>query len=187
MKISQVIVVEGKKDITAIKRAVEAEIITTSGLGLTEKKIAQIEEAQKRCGVIVLTDPDYPGGKIRRIISEKIPGVSHAHLPAEKACKIEGKKYGIEYAEPEDIRKALGAVRAENKNEPSSYTREDLISWGLSGGTEDGERRRAIGEALGLGQLNSKQFLNKINAYGIKKAEIVNRIAEIERSKKIGH
>lgn len=59
--IKEVIVVEGKDDLAAVKRACQAEVIITNGLGITAEKIAEIKAAQERCGVIILTDPDYPG------------------------------------------------------------------------------------------------------------------------------
>ena len=37
-KIKEVIVVEGKDDVSALRKAVEADILITTGLGLTPKK-----------------------------------------------------------------------------------------------------------------------------------------------------
>ena len=86
--IKEVIVVEGKDDINAVKRAVDAEFITTSGMGITEETLARIEAAHQRCGIIIFTDPDFPGQKIRSIISQRIPEAKHAYLTQEKArCK----------------------------------------------------------------------------------------------------
>ena len=44
--IKEVIVVEGRDDITAVKRAVEAELISVGGFGINEKIINKIREAQ---------------------------------------------------------------------------------------------------------------------------------------------
>ena len=41
-KIKEVIVVEGKDDVSALRRAVEADILITTGLGLTKDKITEI-------------------------------------------------------------------------------------------------------------------------------------------------
>ena len=64
--IKEVIVVEGKDDIAAVKKAVNEEMIATGVFGINDKVIARIKEAQKRKGVIVLTDPDFAGEKIRK-------------------------------------------------------------------------------------------------------------------------
>ncbi len=61
MKIKEVIVVEGKDDTTAIRRAVDADTIETNGSAINEETIEKIKLAQKTRGVIVLTDPDFPG------------------------------------------------------------------------------------------------------------------------------
>ena len=59
--IKEVIVVEGRDDVTAVKKAVDSEVIPVGGFGINNKVIKRIKEAQKRQGVIVLTDPDFAG------------------------------------------------------------------------------------------------------------------------------
>ncbi len=85
MRFKQIIVVEGKDDTAAIKRAVEADTIETNGSALNDSVIAQIKLAKQRRGVIIFTDPDYPGERIRRIINEQVPGCGHAFLPKQEA------------------------------------------------------------------------------------------------------
>lgn len=48
LKIKEVIVVEGRDDVTAVKRAVDAELIITQGFGIREETFELIEEAQKK-------------------------------------------------------------------------------------------------------------------------------------------
>ena len=73
--IKEVIVVEGKDDIAAVKKAVNAEMIATGGFGINAKVIARIKEAQKRKGVIVLTDPDFAGEE--HPDGAAVPGLCH--------------------------------------------------------------------------------------------------------------
>ena len=54
-KIKEVIVVEGKDDVSALRKAVEADILITTGLGLTVAKIEEIKKLAERRGVIVFT------------------------------------------------------------------------------------------------------------------------------------
>ena len=70
----------------------------------------KIKHAQEKRGVIVFTDPDYPGRRIRAIIEEHVPGVKHAFLSKEKTIAKNGKGLGIEHAKDEDIRSALENV-----------------------------------------------------------------------------
>ena len=81
MKIKEIIVVEGKDDTVAIKRAVEADTIETNGSAIDQKIIEQIKLAAEVRGVIIFTDPDFPGEKIRKKIIEKVPNCKHAFLP----------------------------------------------------------------------------------------------------------
>ena len=71
MDIKEIIVVEGKDDTIAIKRAVNADTIETNGSAISEETLKRIAHAQKKRGVIVFTDPDYPGRRIRAIIEER--------------------------------------------------------------------------------------------------------------------
>ena len=50
-----------------------------------KRLLAVIQNAQETRGVIVLTDPDFPGDKIRHTITEHVSGVKHAYLDREKA------------------------------------------------------------------------------------------------------
>ena len=103
--IKEVIVVEGRDDIAAVKKAVDAEMIAVGGFGINAKVISRIKEAQKRKGVIVFTDPDFAGEKIRSIISKRVKGVRHAYISQEEGLK--DGDIGVENATPEVIIKAL--------------------------------------------------------------------------------
>ena len=107
--IKEVIVVEGRDDITAVKRAIDAEIIAVGGFGINAKVIARIKEAQKRKGVIVFTDPDFAGEKIRRIIAKRVKGIKHAYISQEEGLK--DGDIGVENASPESIIKALNTAK----------------------------------------------------------------------------
>ena len=54
--IKQVIVVEGKSDIARVSLAVEADMIATGGLGLSDKVIEQIRCAYERKSYTAETD-----------------------------------------------------------------------------------------------------------------------------------
>jgi ribonuclease M5 len=103
MKIKEIIVVEGKDDTTAIKRAVDADTIETNGSALNQDTIEKVKLAQKTRGVIIFTDPDFPGEKIRKTIAEKVPGCMHAFLTKEVAISKNGRKLRVEHADPKVI------------------------------------------------------------------------------------
>ena len=68
--IKEVLVVEGKMDVLAVNRAMEADCIITDGFRLSPKTLASIGDAYKRRGIIILTDPDPAGERIRRFLSK---------------------------------------------------------------------------------------------------------------------
>ncbi|SMB86849.1 RNAse M5 [Desulfonispora thiosulfatigenes DSM 11270] len=183
--IKEVIVVEGKDDIQAVKRAVDAQMICTSGMGITKDTIIKIQRASERCGIIILTDPDYPGERIRSIISQKVKNCKQAYVTKSQArCKKTGK-IGVEYANPEDIIKALEGAKAEHKTYEVVFTEFDLMQWNLVGPPAGNKRREKLGNILGIGKTNAKQFLRRLNAYDISKEEVEKGLAQLEGSEKV--
>ena len=71
-RINEIVVVEGKTDSQLLKELYDVDTIETHGLGLDEKTLELIKEASKTRGVIVLTDPDYPGLKIRNQVEKYV-------------------------------------------------------------------------------------------------------------------
>ncbi|HEX3032533.1 MAG TPA: ribonuclease M5 [Bacillota bacterium] len=176
--VKEVIVVEGKNDVAAVKRAVKAEILITGGFSLPAAKIRQIRKAQQMCGVIVLTDPDTVGERIRKKLNEIIPGCKNAFLPREDAIK--DGDVGIENASPEAILAALSRVHTWVEELPEVFTMADLSLLGLTGNELAAQKRAKVGKILGLGYTNSKQFLNRLNHYGITREEFLKACEQAE-------
>lgn len=176
LMIRETIVVEGKDDIEAVKRAVQAVCIATHGHGFGEKLLDELAEVNCRCGIIILTDPDYAGKKIRRRIAERIPDAKHAFIQRDDASR--GGDVGVENASPEAIRQALMRAHAEMIRPIETFSREDMLDFGLEGQPESKRRRIALTSALGIGYGNAKQLLAKLNAYGITREELERAMAE---------
>lgn len=173
--IKEVIVVEGKHDTDAIRRAVEADTIETGGSAVNGDVIRRIALAQKRRGVIIFTDPDHAGERIRKIISERVKGCKHAFLAQEDA--IYKADIGIENARPEAIRTALASVRTELESLESDLAWSDVIGLGLAGTERAAERRLALGKKLRIGYANGKTFYKRCRMFGITKAELLDAVA----------
>ncbi|MCI3923280.1 ribonuclease M5 [Paenibacillus sp. TRM 82003] len=172
--IKEVIVVEGKHDTTAIRRAVAADTIETGGSAVNRDILARIELAQKRRGVIILTDPDHAGERIRSIVSKRVPGCKHAFLSQEDAT-LAGD-IGIENARPEAIREALEGVRTEAEAGGTDLSWADLYTAGLAGTDGSAERRLKVGRALRIGYANAKTFLNRCAMFGIGRREVTDAL-----------
>ncbi|MCA1032847.1 ribonuclease M5 [Bacillus timonensis] len=171
MIIKEIIVVEGKDDTVAIKRAVQADTIETNGSAVDEKVLKQIRHAQKKRGVIILTDPDYPGERIRKIVSEAVPGCKHAFLPKGEAIAKNGKGLGVEHASVEAIRKALEGMKQEMSLFESEIDFQDLVDAGLIGGAHATNRREKLGDLLKIGYTNGKQLYKRLIMFQITKEE----------------
>lgn len=168
LRIQEFIVVEGKDDTIAVQRAVNADTIETNGSAVSEETLRRIEHAQQVRGVIVFTDPDYPGQRIRAIIEQRVPGVKHAFLTKDKAKAKNGKKIGIEHAADDDIRYALAHVYTTTNELPvEEITREDLMYARLIGHPSAKARRDRLGDILNIGATNGKQLHKRLQAFHI--------------------
>lgn len=179
MKIKEIIVVEGRDDTVAIKRAVDADTIETSGSAVGDRVIEQIRLAQERRGVIILTDPDYPGERIRHIISQKVPGCKHAFLPKKEAISKKGDDLGVENASPEAIRAALKEVKQEMDHIQEEIPWQDLVIGGLIGDPKSRARRERLGLILNIGYTNGKQLYNRLRMFKITKDEFSKAMSQV--------
>ena len=114
-------------------------------------------------------DPDFAGEKIRKKIAAAVPGCKHAFLPREEAKK--DGDIGIENASPKSILAALEKVRTESTEKREEFKQVDLIRNGLIGNEDASHRRDELGKILGIGYGNAKQFLSRLNNYGVSREE----------------
>jgi ribonuclease M5 len=184
MKIKEVIVVEGKDDTTAIKRAVDADTIETNGSAVNQATIEKIRRVQPTRGVIIFTDPDFPGEKIRKTIAQNVTGCRHAFLPKEAAIAKGGKGLGVEHASPEAIREALRDAHIMQEMITEEITQEDLITAGLIGGKGAKERRILLGRLLKIGYTNGKQLHKRLMMFQVSKQEFAEALAVVREENK---
>lgn len=176
--IREVIVVEGKADTQAIKRAVQADTLETGGSAISEEIIEQIRQIQQKRGVIIFTDPDFPGEKIRKTISEKVPGCKHAFITPEEG---QGKRnLGVENADPETIRRALADVKTEVPDGEVQIDYHRLVDAGLVGGPGSREKRTLLGKILGIGYANGAQLHKRLHLFQISEEEFERALKEVE-------
>lgn len=178
MKIKEIIVVEGRDDEAAVKKAVDADVVQTHGYSYGKKLKEHLKRISKDRGVIILTDPDYVGKKIRKDISDFIPTAKHAFLPQKKALK--GDNIGVENATPEDILKAILDSKPEYQESSQEFNQKDMVKYGISGLSNSKELREKLSEKLGIGYGNGKAFLNNLNSFGITREELEKTIEEIK-------
>jgi ribonuclease M5 len=177
--IKEVIIVEGRDDIDAVQKAVNADVIATHGYGISKATIKKIEYAYKTRGIIILTDPDQAGNDIRRKLTDIFPDALQAYISKSEARDKNDNDIGVENASPEVIARAIEAAGRTLTRVQSAFDEKDMIDYGLSAGSGSKELRDAVGRRLGIGYANSKGFLKRLNTYGISRSELENVIKEI--------
>ncbi len=170
IKYNAVLVVEGKMDKDLIESFMDVDIITTNGSEVSRETIEYIREISKKRDVIILTDPDTPGKRIRDIINNEIPGLMNAFVPKNKCIK--GHKVGVAESSKEVILEALNHLIPSTPSPTSDLEIIDLYDLGLIGQPSSTEKRQKIEEKLHLGHTNGKTLLARLKALGINKKEL---------------
>ena len=171
-KINEIIVVEGKTDTAILKELFDVETIETHGLALDQKTLEFIQSMSQKRGVIVLTDPDYPGMKIRNQINEYVDHCQNAFVSKKDA--IGKKKLGIAEARKEAIIEALENVVTFSKDE-ESISWNEFLSLDFIGNKE---KRLKVYDTFHLGYGNVKTLFKRLNMAGITKNMIIKELEE---------
>lgn len=176
-KIKEIIVVEGKDDISKVKAAFDCDVIATNGTHFSKNLLKKIKEANEKCGVIVFTDPDYAGEKIRKNINKVVPNCKNAFLSRRLALK--GDNIGVENAKVEDIIEAIENAKVTVLEKKDEIDLSLLTSLGISGMGNSKELREQLSEYFRIGYCNSKQFVNRLNSFGITEEELIFAVENI--------
>lgn len=175
MNIKEAIIVEGKYDKIRLSQLVDANIICTDGFMIfkNEEMIHLLLRLSDECGVIVLTDADSAGFKIRNYIKNRLAGknVKHAFIPSvegkEKRKDKPGKEglLGVEGMRDEALLSALSlAGYQEQINNKEKITKYDFYRLGLSGGAQSKEKRKKLATSLRLPKrISSNMLLDVVN------------------------
>lgn len=180
-KLKEVIVVEGKDDTKRIKQAVNADTIETNGSAISPGVIEQIKILQEKRGVIVFTDPDFSGEKIRQMISQQVPGVKHAFLTKAQAVPKAKGSLGVEHAAPEAIQAALAHLYTEAPAAKALVSRETLWQAGLLSGPGAKEKRAKLGEVLKIGYTNGKRLYERLSLFQINQQQLQQALEQIKQ------
>jgi ribonuclease M5 len=166
LKLNALIVVEGVKDVQKLTPLIDADFVTTNGSALSSEVIEFIRQAKiKGREVIVFTDPDFPGEKIRQTLEQAIPGLTHAFV--EKKFAISHGKVGVAEATKDAILQALSEKLTPNPSIQGTLTMQDLARLGFVGDQQAGILREKTNQHFHLGPCNVKTMLKRLNVLGI--------------------
>lgn len=180
------IVVEGRDDTRRLVEVFGPEVktIETGGSAIDDSVLDEIGRALEQSGVIVLTDPDYPGERIRAIIRQMYPTVKHAHLSQQQAaCHRKQQSLGVEHASSESIRQALAQVMTPieiNSQQVAYIPLAQLIAFGLVAFSSAQRRRDYISNYFRIGRMNGKQLQKQLARYQITLEKLQQALEEGE-------
>ena len=175
IKIKQAVIVEGKYDKIKLSGIIDAPIIQTDGFGIFKDKELQrlIKMLSEKRGILVLTDSDSAGFKIRSFIGSTVnqKDIVHAYIPdifGKERRKTEPSKegkLGVEGVSEEVIVQALAnaGVLCETTQEPERpITKLDLYELGFTGGEGSSAKRAALLKYYRLPERLSANSLIKV-------------------------
>ena len=109
-----------------------------------------------------------------------MPGCRQAYLPPGRYSR--NGLVGVEYAKPAEIWAALTAAKAtKSEKQPDAFTMAEIVNMGLAGAEGAGEKRERLSLLLGIGRPNGKQFLRRLNDYGVSKQDFIAAYREMMR------
>ena len=189
--LKQAVIVEGKYDKIKLSSIIDALIITTDGFSVfkNKEKIALIKNLAEKDGVIVLTDSDSAGFKIRnyikgctqkgKITNIYIPDIFGKEKRKTKAS-AEGK-LGVEGIDVDILTAAFEKAGITSSDSPEpDITKLTLYELGLSGGKDSSQLRKRLQSSLGLPSLLSAPALTEILGTMMTADELRRRVEKLK-------
>lgn len=166
LKLKEAVIVEGKYDKIKLSSVIDAVIIPTNGFNIFKNRetLEIIRYFAAKTGIIILTDSDAAGFKIRSYIKGAVKNgkITNVYIPdilgKERRKTVPSKegKLGVEGMEKEIILSAFrkAGISADEKEIPADpITRLDLYETGFSGGENSSAKRKMLLRELDLPEL----------------------------------
>ncbi len=184
IQLRQAVIVEGKYDQIRLSSLIDATIIPVGGFRIYRDKelLELIKLLARRTGIIILTDSDSAGFRIRSYLKSCVREgqVLHAYIPdvlgkePRKAAPGKEGKLGVEGMETQALLQALsiaGACPQERaglsggEGAARRITKADLFADGFSGAPDSRAKRAVLLKRLGLpARMSSNVLLCVLNA-----------------------
>ncbi|MBR5521805.1 MAG: HAD-IA family hydrolase [Oscillospiraceae bacterium] len=176
IKVSQVVVVEGKYDAIKLDSIIDGLIIPVNGFSVfsdSEKK-SLLKNLGKKNGIILVTDSDTAGFKIRNYVQNICRGseIINVYIPpvsgkeSRKATPSKEGLLGVEGIEKEVLLKCFtdAGVTGQTVVHKSEMTYADLFRLGLSGTANATDNREKLARRLNIpNKLSKKALLEVLN------------------------
>lgn len=179
--VKETIVVEGIYDKIKLSEIVDSLIFVTGGFSIFNNKKAQksLVTLAEKTGLVIFTDSDSAGLKIRNFVKQLVPKeqVKHAYIPeiyGKERRKVKSGKEGLLGVEGVDSQILVNALKdsgavidgnCEKKARERLITKADFYALGLSGKENSAHLRQSLAQHLGLpSKLSSNMLLDVVNA-----------------------
>ena len=175
LKIKEAIIVEGKYDKIKLSQLFDTLIIPTNGFDIykNKNKLNLLKRVAEKNGVIILTDSDSAGFRIRNHIRQCLGDVNvkNAYIP-----EVEGKEkrkdapskeglLGVEGISDELIvQSVMSQTQQSDCRDKEMITKTDFYELGLTGRSNSGELRAKLCKKLGLPvKISTNQLISTLN------------------------
>jgi ribonuclease M5 len=194
IKIKETIVVEGKYDKIRLAPLFDANIIELGGFRIYNNKdrLALIRRIAEKNGIIILTDSDSAGFRLRHYLSSAVPkaNIKNVFIPnvsgKEKRKAKPGKEnlIGVEGMTTEVLleafRKAGIDPESGNSERTEPFSKTFLYEIGLSGGEGSAALRKKLCEFYSLPAMLSANSLAEILPIITTEEELLSSIEKIK-------
>ena len=158
-----ILVVEGKEDASYLSNYISSEIVVINGYEMHEATINYLKDKS----VILLTDPDEAGRKIRQKLNVLLPNAINVEIDINKC--IRNDKNGVAECDIDEILTMLKPLETKEKDNESDITISDLYNLGLM---ENRDLRDLVCQKLNLGKCNAKTLYKRLVSNGIKLSQL---------------
>lgn len=192
LHIEQAVVVEGKYDKIKLSSVIDAVIITTNGFSVIKdkEKLEIIRFFARNKGIIILTDSDSAGFKIRNFLKGAISDgkITNVYIPdifgkeKRKAVPSKEGKIGVEGIDTRILLEAFqkaGVLSTETDENKELVTKLDLFEAGLSGKSNSSEKRSRLLKYLGMPELMTTNAMLEIINTMMTRSEFLDIIEKL--------
>ena len=174
-------VVEGKTDIDFLSSFLDSNFYSVNGSAVNENDVKYLKAVENNKKIVILTDPDFPGMKIREYLNSNNIKCYNAFV--KKSLSIKHGKVGVAESTKDEVIRAINSIKIpKNINEKkNNITNSDLLDLKLIGDENSKKLREAVSEKLSLGYCNGKQLLKRLNIYDIS----VDELREVVKNVKL--
>lgn len=191
----QAVIVEGRYDKIRLSSLLDATILETNGFRIfkDKEKLALIRALAHKRGIVILTDSDTAGFRIRRYLQGAIPKEDHQNLYHAYIPEILGKEkrknapskagtLGVEGMPSQvlmDALKRAGVLtnQSQPSNEPNPITKLDFYEDGLTGRENSAALRALLMARLSLPHYLSANALLEVLRATMTREEYLQAVA----------